>query len=62
MKRIFVESKSFQVFVDAVRDSELVPEVGAVIQGTGGIRKMRIAVVIEFCIWVWLIARKLSYC
>ena len=53
MKRAFVESKNFQQFVDSLGDPNLVadiqsliledPESGAVVQGTGGIRKMRVA-------------------
>ena len=53
MRRVFIESKGFQAFVDKVNDSDFVPEiqslilenpeVGKVIEGTGGIRKMRVA-------------------
>ena len=53
MKRTFVESKVFQEFVDSIGNAEFVSEIqslilgnpqdGKVVQGTGGIRKMRVS-------------------
>lgn len=51
MKRIFIEAKDFQKKLDSLKDVNLLrnlqeaiakdPEIGALVKGTGGIRKFR---------------------
>jgi hypothetical protein len=51
MKRIFIEARDFQRTLDGLKDAELLkelqeaiikdPEIGALVKGTGGIRKFR---------------------